>query len=273
MNNDDLVRAIEARHSVRQYLDQPIPPEIRAELDQEAAQGNAASGLAIKIFYDEPEGFSGLMAHYGSFRGVQNYIALVQRTGTHLDTACGYYGQRLVLLAQHLGLNTCWVGMSYNRRKVKAMLDDDESLALMISLGYGQIQGKPHKSKPIEALGSVRGGGAMPAWFRSGLEMAALAPTAMNQQKFTFELDGTTVHASKGTGSFSAVDLGIAQCHFEVGASRLVCHSEVGASRLVCHSEVGASRPVCDSEVGAGRPEHHSDGPPAWTWDTEPWQR
>ena len=45
-------------------------------------------------------------------------------------------------------------------------------------------------------------------------------PTAMNQQKFRFELlpDGRTVRAQASPGAYTAVDLGIAKYHFEVGA-------------------------------------------------------
>jgi nitroreductase len=219
MDQSELLAAITARHAVRRYLDRPIPAQVRAELDEECARCNAESGLAMRIFYDEPEGFSGRLAYYGRFRGVQNYIAVIT-TGTGQDVAGGYYGQRLVLLAQHLGLNTCWVGLTYNKRKARTNLEADETLALTISLGYGETQGHPHKSKPIEALGHVRDGSEMPAWFQVGLEAAALAPTAMHQQKFHFELDGTTVHATKGIGSYTATDLGIAKLHFEIGAGQ-----------------------------------------------------
>lgn len=32
-----------------------------------------------------------------------------------LDERIGYYGEQLVLLAQALGLNTCWAGLSYRK--------------------------------------------------------------------------------------------------------------------------------------------------------------
>ena len=45
---------------------------------------------------------------------------------------------------------------------------------------------------------------------------AMLAPTAMNQQKFRFELlpDGT-VKAACGSGFYTKLDLGIVKYHFE----------------------------------------------------------
>jgi hypothetical protein len=219
MDRNELLSAIRARHSVRRYLDQPIPAKVRAELDEEVRRCNAESGLSMQILYDEPQSFSGRMAHYGSFRNVHNYIALVGRTGTSLDLACGYYGQRVVLLAQHLGLSTCWVGLTYSKRKATVEVGEDEKLALVISLGYGEPGSKPHKRrKPIEKLGRVRGGGPMPTWFCEALQIVALAPSAIHQQKYRFELDGSRVHATGGFGSFVRVDLGIAKFHFEVGA-------------------------------------------------------
>jgi uncharacterized protein YfiM (DUF2279 family) len=50
------------------------------------------------------------------------------------------------------------------------------------------------------------------------MEAAQLAPTAINQQKFRFELNGDAVKASAGFGFYTKVDLGIAKCHFEAGA-------------------------------------------------------
>lgn len=55
------------------------------------------------------------------------------------------------------------------------------------------------------------------------VDAALLAPTALNQQKFSFSLDGEendvpVVRASTKRGAFTQMDLGIAQCHFEIGA-------------------------------------------------------
>lgn len=62
--------------------------------------------------------------------------------------------------------------------------------------------------------------GAMPEWFRRGMEAAMLAPTAMNQQKFTISLSGSTVTAKSSGGFYSKTDLGIVKYHFEIGAGK-----------------------------------------------------
>ena len=98
--------AIRARHSVRQYLNKPLTPDELAALRAEVDACNRESGLHIQLVTNEPKAFEGGMAKYGKFRGVQNYFALVGRAGPNLQEKCGYWGERQVLKAQMMGLNT-----------------------------------------------------------------------------------------------------------------------------------------------------------------------
>ena len=66
-----LLEAIEARHSVRKYKDEPIPEEILTTLRDKIQEINAEAGLHIQLVTGEPKAFSGPMA-YGSFSGVKN---------------------------------------------------------------------------------------------------------------------------------------------------------------------------------------------------------
>jgi hypothetical protein len=84
-------------------------------------------------------------------------------------------------------------------------------------VGYGETAGTAHKSKSIEALSKVNG--KMPDWFRTGMQAALLAPTAVNQQKILITLDGNTVTAKAGIGLCTKLGLGIVKCHFEIGAN------------------------------------------------------
>ena len=118
----DAMTLMNARHSVRQYEDKPISAEILAELKQEIAACNQESGLHIQLVTDEPKAFDGFMAHYGKFSGVKNYLALVGPKGGGLDEKCGYYGERLVLKAQALGLNSCWVALTYRKPPARSKL-------------------------------------------------------------------------------------------------------------------------------------------------------
>ena len=90
-----------------------------------------------------------------------------------------------------------------------------------IAIGYGENQGQNHKSKPVDQISQAIG--ERPEWFEKGIEMALLAPTAMNQQSFVIKLceDGSVEFTNKG-GFFSKVDLGIVKCHFEIGSGRKI---------------------------------------------------
>lgn len=212
------MEAMRARHSVRQYTDKPLEEAQIAALREEIEACNALSGLHIQLVTDEPKAFSGMMAHYGKFSGVTNYIALVGKKGPGLDEACGYYGERLVLEAQKLGLNTCWVALTYKKVSGAFKLDQGEKLALVIAVGHDAMQGVPHKSKPAQAVSDLAPDS--PDWYRAGVEAALLAPTAMNQQKFTIARDGESVTIRAGRGAYSKVDLGIVKYHFELGSGR-----------------------------------------------------
>lgn len=214
----DIMEVIKSRHSVRQYTGKKIEEEKREELVNLAKECNKESGLNIQVIFDEPKCFDSMMAHYGKFSGVTNYIALVGKKNPELEERAGYYGEKLVLKAQELGLNTCWVAMTHGKSAAK--MEKGEKLACIISLGYGSNQGVPHKNKPVEQLCSCAS--AMPDWFAKGMEAAMLAPTAMNQQKFVFELNGEKVTARAGKGVLTKMDLGIVKYHFEAATGRNV---------------------------------------------------
>ena len=215
----DLKEAMKLRHSVRSYKDKEIEPNIRKELNTLAEKCNHESGLNIQIFYNEPKAFSGMMAHYSKFNNVKNYIALVGKKGKNLEEKCGYYGEQLVLKAQQLGLNTCWVAMTYRKGKTPCIIEKGEKLCCVITLGYGKTQGVSHNSKPIEKLCNANGN--MPEWFKKGMKAAQLAPTAMNQQKFLITLNkDDTVTFKALAGFYTKLDLGIVKYHFNIGADK-----------------------------------------------------
>ena len=211
----NLLELMQNRHSVRQYRPLPIEPDKRAQIDAYLAETGAESGLSLQAFYDEPKCFDSFMARYGKFTNVSNYIALVGRKED--EEKAGYYGEKIVLKCQELGLNTCWVAMTHG--KSQAAIPKGQKLLILLALGYGQTQGVPHTSKPLSALCHAD---KEEAWFTAGMEAVCLAPTAMNQQKFFFELKDGIVRAKSLGGFYAKIDLGIAKYHFEAITGREV---------------------------------------------------
>ena len=221
-----LLEAIEARHSVRNYKGEPIPEDILSILRDSIREINLKTGLHIQLVTNEPKAFSGPIA-YGSFSGVSNYLVMAGKKGDDLDEKVGYHGERLVLLAQTLGLNSCWAGLSYRKIAGTYELESDEKIALYIALGYGQTQGNSHKVKTVREVSNASD--ITPKWFKRGVEAALLAPTAVNQQKFRIEFLGFKDYgrvpkvAARPLFSmigYSKIDLGIVKCHFEIGAGK-----------------------------------------------------
>lgn len=212
----DIIEAVKTRNSVRKYTDRRIDEHARRELQNMIDTCNAEGHLHFQLVTDSPGVFEGIMAK--GFDNVGNYVALIRKKEDS-DEKVGYYGEKVVLEAQMLGLNTCWVGLTYKKRKLDVQIKDDEKLVCVLALGYGSDQGTAHKSKDMGDLCVCPG--EMPGWFRNGMESAMLAPTAMNQQKFRFILnDDGSVRAETGKGPYAMVDLGIAKLHFEIGAGK-----------------------------------------------------
>lgn len=214
----DLKQAIYKRHSVRAYLDRPIDEETKKKIISAVEEINAESGLHIQFVTDEKKAFDGFMAHYGSFSGVSNYFALVGKNDRDLDEKCGYYGQKLVLLCQSLGLNSCWVALTFKKVKDAYRVETGEKLCLVIAVGYGKTQGTQHKNKPVEKLSDLIDGD--PDWYKNGVEGAMSAPTAINQQKFYISRNGEKVTIKSLVGPCAKIDLGIVKCNFEIAAGK-----------------------------------------------------
>lgn len=210
----EIMKIIEARHSVRQYTEKEIEADKRKELDDLCSKINEQAGMNIQIIYDEPKCFNGMMAHYGKFSGVSDYIAVVGPKGQDLDEKAGYYGEILVLKAQELGLNTCWVAMTHG--KSRAVIGKGQKQAIIIALGYGQTQGQAHNSKDISALAKITE--ESPEWYKNGVKAAILAPTAVNQQKFWIEQDGEEAKITTKGGMMTQLDLGIVKYNFEAAS-------------------------------------------------------
>ena len=110
----DMLEAMIARRSVRTYTDRPIEGEVLESLNAEIDACNAEGGLHIQLVLDEPEAFGTGIFKYGQFKGVRNYLCFVGPDDDALDEKVGYYGERVILHAQQLGLSSCWVALTFS---------------------------------------------------------------------------------------------------------------------------------------------------------------
>lgn len=216
------VETIRERHSVREYDGKPLS---RAEFDALGAvveEFVRESGLDIQLVGDNPEVFN-VIARFGLIRGCRTHVAFVvddaKAGDVAADEAIGYWGQKIVLAAQDMGLNTCWCALC-SRKKSRAVVAPGKKIRLIIAVGHGKTQGFSRKTKSVEALSSVECAKA-PAWFAVAMEAAQLAPTAMNNQNFKITLlsDGKTVRIDAPQSGLNVIDEGIVRCNFEIAAN------------------------------------------------------
>ena len=216
------VETIRERHSVREYDGKPLA---RAEFDALGAvveECARESGLGIQLVGDNPEVFN-VIARFGLIRGCRTHVAFVvddaKAGDVAADEAIGYWGQRIVLAAQDMGLNTCWCALC-SRKKSRAVVAPGKKIRLVIAVGHGKTQGFSRKTKSVEALSSVECAKG-PAWFAEAMEAAQLAPTAMNNQNFKITLlsDGKTVRIDAPQSGLNVIDEGIVRCNFEIAAN------------------------------------------------------
>ena len=208
--------AMHERHTVRRYTDKAIPAETMEKLRGRIDDNNKKYDLAIRLMVDDTNAFNAAVKLVLA-KGVRNYFILAGRDVPDLDERLGYSSADLMLYAQTLGLNTWWVGGTFNRKKVSVMVPDVKVIGV-VAVGYGAVQGIPHKTKTSEEVSSYKG--EMPDWFRSGVDAALLAPTALAKQAFFIRGEGRTVSITCENGIFSGADRGLVKYHFELGAGR-----------------------------------------------------
>ncbi|MCQ2079396.1 MAG: nitroreductase [archaeon] len=211
-----ILELMKERHSVRKYKPVPLPEDVVDVLERRIGEINSESGLDVRLVLDDPKSFSVLGTRLTGFSNVPAYIAMVGSESEDLNEKVGYHGEQLVILAQSLGLNSCWAAMC-SKRHVSQHLGEGQRMVIGIAIGYGAEQGRPHRNKPIEKLADMDGA---PEWFRRGMDCVLLAPSGLNRQPFHFSLkEGKVLATCKGEG-MARIDLGIARYHFEIGAGR-----------------------------------------------------
>ncbi len=148
----DMKQAMKERHMVRKYTDEPIPEDIVEKLNHRVRENNEQYGLSIKLMTNDDSAVPGVIKLILA-KGVNNFFIMAGPDGA--DELCGYCGADLMLYAQTLGLNTWWVGGTYNRKGAQEKIEDAKPVGI-IAVGYGQTQGVPHKTKTAEQVSSEK---------------------------------------------------------------------------------------------------------------------
>lgn len=225
MDKKDLYNAIWKRTSVRKYVETHVEKTKVDFLRRIIDDLNSESGLTME-YIEVSDAFKS-MKTMGRFKNVRSVIVFKGKSNDpDLAEKCGYYGEQVILAATDLGLGTCWVAATLNKKSESLNVKEDETFICASPVGYSvdgmsestKIPDAPHR-KTISAAEFLSGNTEVPDWVSGGIKAVQFAPTAINSQKSRFRYDGTDLTVEIPSGTLNMVDLGITKLHFELAVS------------------------------------------------------
>ncbi|GHT13137.1 nitroreductase [Bacteroidia bacterium] len=235
-----IIETIRQRRSVRSYTGLALSREHTESIVNYIKSLKAPFGAKVRIqLIQAVTGDSKpvKLGTYGWIGGAVDYLALIYEEGPLAEESAAYLFEQTLLYCTGLGLGTCWLGGSFNRKDFKGQLDlkANEKLKIVSPVGYisdkkrfveKYIVGaeKNHRTrKPFESIFFHKNfttplSEELAGIYRQPLEMVRLAPSANNLQDWRIVLDEGVLHFYQhlsALGLFVATDMGIALCHFE----------------------------------------------------------
>ncbi len=250
---ESMIGAINKRISVRSYADQPIEPNKKQELINllqstiEGPFGNEVRFTLIDFSEMERNEIRSL-GTYGFIRGAELFIVSAIKDDVGAMEDLGYCFEKVILTATNMGLGTCWLGGTFRRANFAKKINvvDDEVVPAISPIGYARdkktirekvlrrFAGSNHR-KPWEDL-FFNGDMNKPlskdlaGEYATPLECVRLGPSASNNQpwRIVYNKQQGIFHLylkrTRGYDKFNGrvdlqrIDMGIAMCHFELGA-------------------------------------------------------
>ena len=211
-------RATQSRFSVRAYTADPTDAQLAA-LRQTASQ-LSAKGVRIDVLRDEHV-FTGMFG--AKIKGTSSFAALFSRDAR--PETVGYIGEAFVLECTALGLQTCWLGVSFSKQSLHnaIKLRQGEKLVCIISMGQCAEGYVARKRRTVAELTEITDEqfANLPEWKRCAVACARMAPSAINAQPWSFDTDGPGIGVENASWNFGwgRLDCGIAMLHIELGAA------------------------------------------------------
>lgn len=197
---DHSIDRLGTRHSVRSYQERALPDGIVNALRSEITYINThEAGFNFQLCIGDDAPMKGFIRSYGMFRNVSDYMVPVidPSFAASLERA-GYYSEQFVMECVDRGLGTCFVGGTFSRSHVNAMIEVYERVPFIVVFGYpdtsrttflGKLTARmAHREKrdprKFYAGNDVEYEQALAEfpWLYTALRAVAYAPSALNTQ-------------------------------------------------------------------------------------------
>lgn len=205
----ELERLMKERHTVRKYSDELVSSYLKGRIREKLNQ--LCINHRIKAFLEE-DSISDTLGFIARLRSsnVENVILF---KGDHYNV--GYVAAEIMILIQSLGLNSWFIGSSINRNIL------EEDIVAIVVFGYGQTNGKAHRSKKVRQVSDYQPN-RFPDWYFKGITASLLAPTALNRQPYYFNYNNGHVQLQVKESEYAEIEAGILSWYFEnVSAHKL----------------------------------------------------
>lgn len=237
MQLSNLTGAIHTRKSRRNFLPKPLKAEHYDKLSEfiGSIEVPFENDVAVSLHY------AGGRTPFMPFKGPEHFAAFTGEPGILSQAKTGFTGELFILFAESLGIGTCWYGHYLKNNVYQVVYGDKDYTPLgaiycVTPLGY--YANKKYftenvtdllfrKKKSVEQNLHPDSVKSIPPHILSALELACLAPSAMNSQCWYFKVTKQDseyiVEISKPVGyqhfkwKYTDIDVGAAACHFWLG--------------------------------------------------------
>ena len=242
MSEKQYSELVRERRSVRTFDGQGISSEVLEQLKTFAGSCSNPYGLPMEYrFLNAKE--HGLKSPV--IAGTEEYVAVKLKRVPHFEEALGYAMEQFVLDAWSVGIGTTWIGGTMDRQAFEKAMDlsEDEVMPCVSPIGHTAKRMSLKETVMRKGVGADRRKAFEELFYIDNfdrpmkedeagelllpLQMVRWAPSAVNKQPWRVVVTGSDVHfyMAKGKGFESAsvgnmqkIDMGIALCHFALGA-------------------------------------------------------
>ncbi|WP_346961732.1 nitroreductase family protein [Clostridium sp.] len=242
--NFSIEESVKKRYSVRSYKEQEVELDKRKAIESFVDSLDNPFGKKINFHYLDNREMKNeqKLGTYGVIKGAMQYIGTTIKLEPMVLEALGYELEAVILYLTHLGLGTCWLGGTFNRKGfAKAMnIEEDEIFPIITPYGYAATKKhmkeivmrkmiKADQRKEWNQLFYINNFQTPLTKEKAGelevpLEMVRLGPSASNKQPWRILLKDNACHfyEYKQPGysdsfpyDIQRVDMGIAAAHFD----------------------------------------------------------
>lgn len=239
--------AVKQRYSVRTYQQAtPISDADKVKLMTYANALTNPFGVPVSFHLLETKDLNAKkLGTYGVIKGTKVYIGVTVPAGPLSLEAVGYDFEQLILYATNLGIGTCWLAGTFDRRAFTSAIGvkENEQFPAISPIGYPAEKKSLTESVFRKTLKSNHRKNWNELFFKnnfdtpltqadageyaSPLELLRLAPSATNKQPWRIVLSNGIYHFygqidpnkhDKHPNAIERVDVGIGASHFHLAA-------------------------------------------------------